>query len=340
MATHLLVGNPTAQSGRARELIDLALERLAARGVAAEHLPTAPGGATVGRVRDALDARDEVEVVIALGGDGTFNEVARGVLAAARPRAVGLIPAGTANDNATSFGLEPGVAGLDRALDAVVDGHVTRLDVGVATPIEPAGPALELFDSVGWGLMADVLARRNRDRATVEGVPLLRDVYRDEAVYAGAVLNRYLASWVEPTKFTAEAVLDGVAHRWEDLTDLVVSATPIYAGSWVLDRRAEPDDGRFEVVPIRGRRDWLVKALRDLATVQLLRDHLDWLGIDGSESHQAARIELTLTRAGREGVAAQLDGEEWTRGRRFRVEVRPRALALLTPAGFRPPWKD
>lgn len=42
MATRLLVGNPTAQSGKNRERIELALGLFTAAGVRAELLPAAP----------------------------------------------------------------------------------------------------------------------------------------------------------------------------------------------------------------------------------------------------------------------------------------------------------
>ena len=44
MATHLLVGNPTAQSGKNRERLDRALALMNDAGVAADLLPTLPGG--------------------------------------------------------------------------------------------------------------------------------------------------------------------------------------------------------------------------------------------------------------------------------------------------------
>ncbi len=74
MANHLLVGNPTAQSGKNRERIDEALLLMKGAGIAADLLPTLPGGKTIGAVRDALDA-GTYRVVIAMGGDGTFREV-------------------------------------------------------------------------------------------------------------------------------------------------------------------------------------------------------------------------------------------------------------------------
>jgi diacylglycerol kinase family enzyme len=104
MATHLLVGNPTAQSGKNQERIDRALSLLADAGVSAELLPTLPGGRTVAAVREALD-RGRYRVVIAMGGDGTFREVGAG-LHTSQVRedvALAMLPTGTANDQAMAI---------------------------------------------------------------------------------------------------------------------------------------------------------------------------------------------------------------------------------------------
>ena len=59
MATHLLVGNPTAQSGKNKERIERALEIMKEAGIAADLLPTLPGGKTIAAVREALDELGE-----------------------------------------------------------------------------------------------------------------------------------------------------------------------------------------------------------------------------------------------------------------------------------------
>ena len=54
MATHLLVGNPTAQSGKNAERIAQAVQGLGAAGVACDVLATLPDGATIPAVADRL----------------------------------------------------------------------------------------------------------------------------------------------------------------------------------------------------------------------------------------------------------------------------------------------
>lgn len=332
MATHLLVGNPTTQSGKNQERIARALELLAHAGVAARLLPTLPKGGTVGAVRDALEADEGIRVVIAMGGDGTFREVAAGLYtSAARERvALGMLPTGTANDQGKSFGLEATPEALDRNVGVICAAHETRLDVGVYRAGD--GTSDYFFDSAGWGLSARVLAQRNRDRAVVETLGPLKEVYRDHAVYAGAFLKTFLESYVVDDKLRVEAVLDGNAVTLDGLTDLVVKNTRVYAGAWVLDRTSAHDDGAFELVPFRGKRDWASKAMVDLDGNPVTEDLLNEIGVEHSKPLRASKMELSIfDPPGGAPLAAQLDGEEWPASARVTIEVVRQGIRLVVP---------
>src|SRR5690606_36553401 len=70
-------------------------------------------------------------------------------------------------------------------------------------------------------MSARVLSQRNRDREMVEGLGPLKEIYRDHAVYAGALLKTFLESYVVSDKLTARCVLDGEVVELDGLTDLV-----------------------------------------------------------------------------------------------------------------------
>lgn len=67
------------------------------------------------------------DLVVASGGDGTFNEVVAGVLESGAQVPIGYIPAGTTNDFAASIGLSDNV--LVAARD-IVNGRQRSLDIG------------------------------------------------------------------------------------------------------------------------------------------------------------------------------------------------------------------
>src|SRR5439155_19168451 len=137
-------------------------------------------------------------------------------------------------------------------LGVLLAGKKTRLDAG---KLDGAW----FFDSAGWGLSARVLRERNLEREVVGKIPILRDVYRDQLVYASVLLRVFLDSYVVPDKFDAEVVADGKKFELTGLTDLIVKGTRVYGGAWVFDRDSAHDDGKVEIVTFRGKHDWTSK---------------------------------------------------------------------------------
>jgi len=112
-----------------------------------------------------------------------------------------------------------------------------------------------------------------------------------------------------------------------------VKNTRVYAGAWVLDRTARHDDGLFEIVPFRGKRDWTSKAIVDLEGNPITEGMLNELGIEHSHPLRGASIDLELTPpSGGAPLAAQLDGEEWPASQKVRINVLPRAIRMIVPA--------
>ncbi|MEZ4361028.1 MAG: diacylglycerol kinase family protein [Kofleriaceae bacterium] len=329
----ILVANPSAQSGKAAEWIRRARALLDERGLAHQLLPTEPGGGTVEKVRAAIDD-DAVRLVIYMGGDGTFAEVAKGILASAHPGAVdmGMLPTGTANDQGKSFGLVAGPSALEENVRVIAQGVTTGCDVG-ELEIERASKVIfreRFFDSFSVGLGAASLATRNRDRERASRIPGLSMVYRDHLVYAGALLQRFVESYLIDIKFDLDLVLDDRVLHFDSLLDVIIKNTRIFGGEWVFDPEIQSDDGKFELVPMAGRRDLTAKLVSTFRHSPLTVEDLRSLGISVADPVAGSRFELTVRSDG-PLPAAQADGEELPAGERYRVVVRPRALRLIVP---------
>ena len=335
-APSLLVANPTAQSGRNAARISAARALLDRAGVAHTLLATLPHGATVGAVTDAC-AKGSWRCVIAMGGDGTFSEVARGLHASGRGGEIplGMLPTGTANDQGRSFGLSSDEDALPRNVAVIASGHETRLDAGRLRALDDDGALRHealFFDSAGWGFSPRTLAVRNEDRRVIDEVPLLRELWRDQLVYAGAMVRTFLEGYVEDDRFDAALDLDGRALAWTRLTDLIVKGTRVYGGLWVLDPTSEHDDGRFEVVPMTGRRDWLSKAVVKLDGSGGIEDALRAIGVSHSAEARGARMTFRFrTAPGALPMHAQIDGEEFPATARAEATVLRQALRLVVP---------
>ncbi len=329
----ILVANPTAQSGKAAEWIRHARALLDEVRLSHQFLATEPGGATVDLVRRAIDD-DGARLVIYMGGDGTFAEVAKGILASRHAAEVdmGMLPTGTANDQGKSFGLRAGPGALETNVKVIAQGVTFGCDVGLLE-IERGGKVHfreKFFDSFSIGLGAASLATRNRDRERARKIPGLSLVYRDHLVYAGALLQRFVESYVVDIKFDLDVVVDGKVLHYDSLLDVIVKNTKIFGGEWVFDPTIQADDGKFELVPMAGRRDLTAKMISTFRHSPLSNDDLKSLGVSLSEPVAGARFELTIRSDGAL-PAAQADGEELPAGERYRVEVLPRALRLLVP---------
>ena len=328
----MLFANPTAASGKAADWIRHARALLDEAQIAHRFVPTEPEGRTIDRVREVIDG-DGVRVVIYMGGDGTFAEVAKGIFASqhASQVAMGMLPTGTANDQGKSFGLDAGPASLERNVAVIAAGETVGCDVGtlsVERDLKQIHRDL-FFDSFSIGLGAASLETRNRDRERVGRIPGLGALYRDQLVYAGAILQRFVESYVVDIKFDLECVIDGVVHSFENLLDVIVKNTKIFGGEWVFDPNTESDDGKFELVPITGRRDFGTKLLGSLRRSPVGVDDLSLLGFSHAPPIAGSTFDLVVR--GTALPAAQIDGEEIPAGDNYRIEVVPRALRLIVP---------
>lgn len=124
MENILFIINPVAGKGKAEEIIPLIQGKMEENHLRYEIiLTTQPGEAT----NIAYEMVDNFPIVIAVGGDGTVNEVARGLINRKKGK-LGIIPAGTGNDLSKSLGLS-----LDenKALQAIINGNSKNMDIGL-----------------------------------------------------------------------------------------------------------------------------------------------------------------------------------------------------------------
>jgi len=114
-----IIFNPIA--GRSRRLVlEDVCDRLAARGWAVELKPTGARGDAERFAREIanLPAETRPDLLAVAGGDGTIGEAINGLIVAANPISIGIIPMGTANVLAAEIGLAVNVDAIAAALDA------------------------------------------------------------------------------------------------------------------------------------------------------------------------------------------------------------------------------
>ena len=122
----LVIVNPTAGGGRAGRLVPWLRERLGLRPEARLEVTTHAGHAE----RLAAEAAPVHDRIVAVGGDGTVQEIINGMLASGGGASLGIVPTGSGNDLARSLRLptEPGAAWT-----VAVGEGVRPLDLGQAS---------------------------------------------------------------------------------------------------------------------------------------------------------------------------------------------------------------
>ncbi len=332
----LVVGNPSSRSGQAARRIEKTLKIFKEMNIPYEFQPTLPSRQTVTMVADAI-LNEGFRTVVYLGGDGTFYEVATGICQSGMSSEVrlGMLPSGTANDQGKSFGISALHRHLEKNIKTIMEGRTTLLDVGEVTVFSDEGLVTRrdlFFDSIGWGLSASILAQRNRDVKKTKNVPLINQIYKDHFIYVTAALKEVAVSLVSRERFSAEVEADGELNVWNNLTDLVISNTLIFAGDWIIDAESEHDDGKVEIAPFVGLRDWAGKAILNHKKFPLKKNTMDRFGFGLSTVIKAKHIRIQLLRpTNDETLPSELDGEEFLSANFFEVKVHKRMLRLIVP---------
>jgi len=118
----VIIGNPVAGGG-AREKIAKAFSILKASGYNAELKFTSQKGDAESFAREESARFDTL--VIAAGGDGTYNEVANGLVNSNTPLAI--LPLGTTSVLARELGIP---LNTDKALEVALDGRIEKVHLG------------------------------------------------------------------------------------------------------------------------------------------------------------------------------------------------------------------
>ncbi len=194
---------------------------LSGTGIVFETVCTAYRGHGTVLAREAAD--EGVGLVVAVGGDGTLNEVGRGLVE--RETALGLLPLGSGNALARALGISLDPAQACRAL---LQADVRPMDVG------RIGDKI-FFSTAGVGLDAEVCWRYN-NRSGRRG--LLPYVALSVAAF-----------WSYTPK-EVEVILDGGATVRTRPAILTVANTAQYGNGVIIAPGARPDDGLLDLCVI------------------------------------------------------------------------------------------
>jgi diacylglycerol kinase (ATP) len=122
MTTYKLIANPAAGRGKSRAVVLEIVELFKKKGMAFDlELTKGPGEAA----EIARRALHDFDVIVAIGGDGTVNEIIPGMLFSNKP--LGIIPGGSGNDFIKSLNIPNNI---EAAVEIILRGKTSVIDVG------------------------------------------------------------------------------------------------------------------------------------------------------------------------------------------------------------------
>lgn len=215
--------NPVAGGGRA-ERARRAMAPMLRDVPHAFHETRARGEAADIARRLTAEAPDDTDI-IAMGGDGTLNEVLNGLHDPARVR-LGLIPCGSGNDFAAAAGIPSDPI---MALGVILDGEAKPTDY-----MECSG--VRGINAIGTGIDVDILRRYARMK-----------LLRGPAAYLASLILTVLA--YKPRRFSE---LNGTSTEPHEALIACAANGQSIGGGIPIAPRASIDDGLMDVVIIDG----------------------------------------------------------------------------------------
>lgn len=282
-----------------------------------------------GQTREAL--AEGVDLVCAIGGDGTVRAVAHVLTGTSTP--MGLIPAGTGNLMGRNLGLPIDIAD---GLDVALTGRNRHIDVGWLTldPTPEQGSTRELDPSHAGPTEPDVGAddTHGSDPAdnqhaflVMAGLGLDASIMHTTSEEAKARMGwgAYVASGAKNllgARFATRLRIDGGEPIAHTARTIVVGNCGRLTGGITLMPDAEVDDGILDVVAItpKGIVGWAGVAVHVLAKRGQNHPKLD--------RYRCQSILVSLDA----DQMVEVDGDVIGHAREVRFEVRPKALIVRT----------
>jgi diacylglycerol kinase (ATP) len=208
------------------------LERRAAElGLGGESFVSDAPGRAVELTRRALD--DGAELLVVVGGDGTVNEAVNGILSAGADCELAVVPCGTGDDLARTFGIP---TNAEEALAVAAGGRARRVDAGRAHVASGDGESECYFANFAGAGISGGIAQRGAVTSRRLGA---------RAAYFWATVAVF-ARW-QNVPMTIE--FDGETREGRML-EVIVANGAYAAGGMRIAPDASPDDGQFDVVLI------------------------------------------------------------------------------------------
>jgi len=236
MKLHFIV-NPVAKNGIAMKTWGKLKKQLEKRNMNYEERFTSQPGDGEAFARQIASETNDEAVIIAVGGDGTANEVIHGING--HPKGVaGFIPAGSGNDFCRGYHLprNPKKA-LEFIINSSRDKKYKKYDNGRYHISHKSGI---FVNNLGCGF--DALVAKSANESILK--PILNRIFLGKLVYVYSLLKELVK--FKPSKLTVE--IDGKVLEFHKTWFVTICNHPYFGGGMKISPDSKPDDQQFEVV--------------------------------------------------------------------------------------------
>jgi len=296
-----VIVNPAAARGQARVKAGAILSLLTDRGLDFDVDYTSGPGQAIAFSRAAAEAG--YETVVALGGDGTSQEVINGLMQGSNTDpagTLGVLPVGSGNDFAYGVGIPLDVK---TAVEHLVAGQTRLIDVGF---VHVDGVPDRYFgNGVGIGFDAQVAVESTRVKRL-----------RGFAMYFWALLKTLVLRYRIPTL----TIDDGQRVHTQPALLISVSNGQRYASGFLLAPQAMMNDGLFDIC--------LADEMTRLKTLSFLPKAMRGTHIYEPEVTMGHATRVVVT--SEDDLVAHVDGEILcTAAHRLEMEIIPHSLRVI-----------
>lgn len=254
---------------------------------------------------------EDYDRIIVVGGDGTIQQVANGVVGFNLP--VGFIPAGSGNDFTRALGIPQNT---EQALETAIDGKVKSIDVGQVN-----GKIFINVFGVGFDAKVAYYAEEFKRKW-----PLFSNTLLYLIVSLRELFIKLEYQHLEITFPNKKSSLKKMVGK---VTFVLIANGPTCGGVFRLTPQAVLDDGLFDIC-------WIKKASRLRIFKCVIKGikgtHLNLPVVRKDSDGRLPRTSsLVISSLDKQPLPCQADGEILPSETEYRISILPGALKVLVP---------
>jgi YegS/Rv2252/BmrU family lipid kinase len=262
------------------------------------------------------------ELVVAVGGDGSINEVLNGLMAEggagagvrAGPgdgpgsragAALGILPSGTGCDLIRTLGIP---SEFSAALRVLQEGSLRYFDVGLVSAADSETPARYFLNAATVGIGAEIAAKVNGRRKRLGATPTF--------------LWTTLVTLLRYRNATVRLLQEGCEPEIRRIKAVTINNARYFGSGMCIAPEAQPDDGELDLV--------VVGDLGRFEAMRRLGETYSGRRIEHPDIDYRRCTSITIEATDQREILVEMDGEIWG-PLPARFEIKPAAVKIVVP---------